>query len=171
MLIKKPEENTYDSYYKQYVDLVPTTYLEAELQTNFHEMSLFLLNMEDSKWNYQYAEGKWTVSQVLMHIIDVEHMFCNRIMNMVRGLKTDLESFDDNLMAENAVTEKITPKRFIDLYNATRNYTFALARTLTKEDWDKSAHVEGKPFTVRSLYYCIIGHERHHMSVVKSKYM
>lgn len=171
MLVKKPESGTFDAYYQMYIDMVDTNYLEAELDTNMHKMGLFVLNMDDDKWHYRYDEDKWSIAEVIMHICDVEQMFCNRVLNMVRGLKCEFDGFDHDLMAKNSISEKMTPKRYMELYTATRNYTVALAKSFMPEDWEIAGVVVGKKFTVKSLYYCMIGHERHHLNVINERYL
>lgn len=158
-------------YYKPFVELVKTEFLEAELRQNLNEMSLFLENLSIEKWNHQYAEGKWTVGEVLMHILDVEHMFLHRAFWVEREMGEGLISFDHNKMVKNSVSIKCTPSRFMELYEAQRNYTIAFAKTLKLADWDKQGEIEGNTFDIRLLYYVICGHERHHLDVVKSLYL
>jgi uncharacterized damage-inducible protein DinB len=158
-------------YYKPFVDLVKTEFLEAELRQNLNEMSLFLADLSSEKWNSRYAQGKWTIGEVLMHILDVEHMFVHRAFWVQREMGEGLISFDHDAMAENSLSVKCTPSRFLELYEAQRNYTLAFAKTLKLADWDKKGNVEGNEFDLRLLYYVICGHERHHLNVVKERYL
>ena len=171
MTVSKPQPGAYNEYYQPFVELVNTEFLEAELRNNLHEMSLFISGLSAEKWNSRYAEGKWTVGEVLMHILDCEHMFVHRAFWVQRNMGPGLISFDHNKMVESSVSVKCTPSRFLELYEAQRNYTLAFAKTLKLADWDKTGEIEGKEFDIRLLYYVICGHERHHLNVVKSLYL
>lgn len=171
MNVDKPIDGQYDPYFKPFVELVKTNFLEAELKQNLNDMSNFLAGITVEQWNHAYQEGKWTIGQVLMHIIDVEHMFVHRAFWVQREMGSGLQSFDHDLMASNSISSKCTPARYLALYEAQRNYTIAFANTLKITDWDKTGTIDGKkPFDIRMLYYVITGHERHHLNVVKERY-
>lgn len=170
MTVEKPAKSDYNNYYLPFVEKVETTYLEAELKKNIHEMEAFITNLSQEKWDYRYAEGKWTIGEVLMHICDIEHMFVHRAFWTQRNMGKGLISFDQELMAQNSLSSKCTPARFLQLYEAQKNYTIAFANTLKISDWDKGGEIEGNKFNIKMLYYVIVGHERHHLEVVKKLY-
>lgn len=170
MTVDKPAKSDYNNYYLPFVEKVETTYLEAELKKNIHEMEGFIAQLSQEKWNYKYAEGKWTVGQVLMHICDTEHMFVHRAFWTQRDMGKGLCGFDQDLMAENSLNSNCTPSRFLELYEAQKNFTIAFAKTLKINDWDKSGEIEGNAFNIKMLYYVIVGHERHHLEVLKARY-
>lgn len=171
MFVETPESSEFDAYYQQYIDKVNFPDLSHEFTLNHHKMQLFVLQLAEDKWSYAYEEGKWTVADVLMHCSDVEDMFMNRILNIVRGTAIEFQSFDHDVMAEYANANELSKHELMDIYSSRRAVTMALLDTLSDEDFMKKGSVEGKSFSVRALVYAMIGHERHHMEIIKERYL
>lgn len=118
----------------------------------------------------RYAPGKWTVKEVIGHMIDDERIFAYRMLCIARGDTAPLESFDEKLYVAGANFEERALAGFIDEYRLVRASTIALLRSLAPEAWLRRGKVAGYSATVRGLAWHIAGHELHHIEILKTRY-
>jgi len=119
----------------------------------------------------RYAPGKWTVKEVIGHMIDDERIFAYRMLCIARGGTKALESFDENLYVAGANFEERSLASFIEEYRLVRASTVALLRSLTEEAWLRRATVTSYSASVRGLAWHIAGHELHHIEILKTRYL
>jgi uncharacterized damage-inducible protein DinB len=119
----------------------------------------------------RYAPGKWTVKEVIGHMIDDERIFAYRMLCIGRGDTKALESFDENLYVAGANFEERSLASFIEEYRLVRASTIALLQPLTQEAWLRPGKVAGYTASVRGLAWHIAGHELHHIEILKSRYL
>jgi hypothetical protein len=118
----------------------------------------------------RYAPGKWTVKEVIGHMLDDERIFAYRMLCIARGDITPLVSFDEKLYVAAANFEERSLASFIDEYRLIRASTIALLRTLTHEALLRRGTVAGYTASVRGLAWHIAGHELHHMEILRDRY-
>ena len=118
----------------------------------------------------RYAPDKWTVKEVIGHMLDDERIFAYRILCIARGDTKPLESFDEKLYVAGANFEERSLASFIEEYRLIRASTIALLRSLPQEAWLRRATVTNYTASVRGLAWHIAGHELHHIEILKSRY-
>ena len=142
------------------------------LVEQFHDVKAFFGSMDVSRINgLSYAPGKWTVKQVIGHMIDDERIFAYRALCIARGDDRPLESFDENVYVAGANFEERTLPSFIDEYAVVRGATIALFKSLSPGAWLRRGIVAGYEASVRGLAFHIAGHELHHIAILKERYM
>ena len=170
--IAKPNEGEYPSYASMYIRLLPDDGLLLEhLQSNFVAMKELILSLPGEKLNYRYAAGKWTIKEILVHIVDDERIYAYRALRFARNDKTELPGFeqDDYAMASHANERSI--ESIFEEYKAVRDSTIALFNALPEDVFLRMGTADNKKATVRALAYHIAGHELHHMNIIKEKYL
>jgi uncharacterized damage-inducible protein DinB len=118
-----------------------------------------------------YAPGKWTLKEVLGHLIDDERIFAYRILCLARGERSELPGFDENLYAAHAESEQRTLDSLVTEYASVRSATLSLLRHLPSTAWARCGRVNGYACSVRGLAFHIAGHELHHHRIVRERYM
>ena len=136
------------------------------------EFESLLARLDESRISgLRYAPGKWTVKEVIGHMLDDERIFAYRILCIARGDTTPLVSFDENLYVAGANFEERSLASFVEEYRLIRDSTVALLRSLTEEAWHRRATVTDYTATVRGLAWHIAGHELHHLEILKTRYL
>ena len=119
----------------------------------------------------RYAPGKWTIKEVLGHMIDDERIFAYRILCIARRDRRPLESFDENEYVAGATFEALPLADLMAEYDVVRASTIALLRNLSAEAWDRRGDVAGYSATVRGLAFHVAGHELHHLDTLRRRYL
>jgi len=165
--MKKPENGTYGSYYQRYVESVENPILSLENSLNSFEII-------KKHWvqheNYAYAPNKWTVKALFTHIVDTERIMSYRFLRVVRGDKTELPGFDENLFAENSLENNIGFEETIEDLILVRKATLSLFKNTNDKFLDNQTIASEKPVSARALIFITAGHEKHHFSILKERY-
>lgn len=169
--MQKPEGNEYHSNYQKYFDLIPNGDYMHVLEQNTIETVEFFGTTTPKKHDHRYAEGKWTVKEVLMHIIDTERVFAYRALAAARGDAAPVDRMDEELYAGNVDVSNRTMGDLISEFKAVREATKFLFKNMTDEQGKRSCNVVTHPMSVRAIGYFIIGHVLHHVSVVRVRYL
>ena len=135
------------------------------------EFPKFLLELPEAKWDYAYGPGKWTLKEVLQHIIDTERVFAYRLLRISRGDKTPLPGFDENEYVNMSNARDRDPDALIDEYINVRRSTISLIDSLPNDVLLKMGTASDHPISVRALVYIIAGHEQHHLSIIRERYL
>ena len=120
---------------------------------------------------YAYAPGKWTLAEVLQHVLDGERIFAYRCLCIARGEQQQLPSFDENSYSEHAVTSHRTLGSFLEEWSSIRQATISLLAHLHEGCLDNMGHAAGYPVQVRALPWIIAGHEVHHLQIIQERYL
>mgnify|MGYP006149835321 CR=1 FL=1 len=167
----RPTTHDYASFYHNYVMYV----LEDDVRLAFQQQAAFLDNflssIPESKADYAYAEGKWTVKQLLQHIIDAERIFTHRALWFARHSPAPLSGFDENEYARHYPADKRTLQQVYAEFKVVRDATIHLFQSLNEEAVLRSGIANGKPISVSALGYAIVGHANHHFNVIKERYL
>jgi uncharacterized damage-inducible protein DinB len=171
-LIAKPKSGEFPAYASMYIDLIPNDGLLIEhLKNNFLAARSLVSSLPEETLLYRYAPGKWTIKEILVHIIDDERIYTYRALRFARNDKTELPGFeqDDYTRYSNANNRNI--QDIMEEYEAVRNSTIALFKQFDEEALSRSGIANKNHVTVRALGYHIAGHEMHHLNIIKGKYL
>jgi hypothetical protein len=166
-----PSSSEYAHFYAGYVGLAPKKNVIELLSEQMHEMFTLINSVPGDKAFFAYEEGKWTLKEVVGHMIETERMFSFRAMAISRGDTKPLPGMDqDEYMEGNNYNDR-TLAELGNEYLAVRVSTLHLLKTMTKPMIARQGNASGSDVTVRALAFIIAGHERHHMDVIKERYL
>ena len=172
--MKKSQLHTdeYAAYYGTYIDTVTNEYnLVEELEISVHRLVKFVQDIPMDKFDYRYAEGKWTIRQMLQHMIDTERVFSYRATAFARGEQQGLPGFDENAYAAAAdVTIRNFQEMKEELLILRRSVHF-MYKGFTLEALMAAGEANHNRVTVNALGYIIVGHVRHHFRILKERYL
>lgn len=166
----RPAITDYPEHYQEYVNLVPEGDIIAIINAQTEETVAYIKDNEDRR-DFRYAEGKWSLIEVIGHMIDTERIQAYRLMRIARGDKTPLAGYDDEAYVENAHFSTRTIDDLLEEFVAVRTSTVSLLRGLSEDAWEKRGFANNGEFTVLALAYIIAGHELHHLKLIKERYM
>ena len=161
----------YAHFYKPYLALTPFDNLSKILTDDLYKQLDFIKSIPEEKLEFRYAENKWTVAEVILHMTDAERVFCYRALRFARSDDTELPGFDENTWIKNAGTSRLSLNDLIGQFKTTRNQTIAMFKGFDEDDLIKTGIASNCPFSVRAIGYMIIGHNRHHIKKIKSLYL
>ena len=167
----RPDSAEYAPYYARYVEQVPEGDVVATLRQQAEEMQALLAGLPPSRGGHRYAPDKWTVREVLGHLVDCERIFTYRALRIARGDKTPLASFDQNEFVRNADSDRRTIADLADELRALRQATVALFATLSPEAWSRTGTASDVAVSVRGLAFIVAGHTRHHLTILRERYL
>lgn len=171
-LIPKPLPGEYDPYTIAYIKHLPDDgNLLHHLRSNGEMMTVFFRSLPREKWEYRYAPGKWTIKDILLHIIDDERIFAYRALWIARGDTTPLAGFDQEPYAVAGKANDRSAESLLEEYTAVRKATLTLFENLPGDAWNRTGTANDHPVSVRALAYILAGHELHHLGVIKEKYL
>ncbi len=160
------------SFYEPYLSKVPDDgQLGRHLQEILTETIALTRPLTEEQLNYRYAEGKWTIKDILVHLSDCERVIMYRAMRMGRGDRTNLPGFDENLFVENAHASKRTLEDILAELAAGRAFSIVFIQSLSEEALDAEGTANGYPLSCRLLVNHLYGHHRHHLEVIKERYL
>ncbi len=166
-----PASSEYVHYYSGYVGQVEKANIIHTLNAQMHELYTLINSVPGDKAFFSYEPGKWTLKEVIGHMIETERLFCYRAFSISRGEKQPLPSMDqDAYMADNHYNKR-TLANLSNEYLAVRVSTIHLLSNMTKEMINQQGTASGYDVTVRALAFIIAGHERHHITMIKEKYL
>jgi uncharacterized damage-inducible protein DinB len=169
--ISKPRKDEYAPYYETYISKVNTDDLIEALQKGENEFIQLLQAMPAEKLDYRYAEGKWSIRELVIHLMDVERIFTYRALRFSRKDQTPLSGFDDEpYIAESNASER-SLQSLITEYSALRRSTIEFFRNISSEMSLRTGIANGKEISVRALAFIIPGHELHHLGVIRERYL
>ncbi len=167
----RPNSTDYSLFSAHYVMSVKEDDLNLALNNQQKLLEDFLTSIPESKADYAYAEGKWTVKQLLQHIIDTERVFAFRALWFARDSSQPLTSFDENIFAKAANVQNRTIDSLRQEMLAVRKSTTFLFENFTENDLNKKARLNDHLVTVNALGYILVGHVTHHLQIYKERYV
>ncbi|NRB50495.1 MAG: DinB family protein [Saprospiraceae bacterium] len=168
---RRPNANEFNPYYQTYVGKVGEGNILSILEQQEAEMASFYESIPEDRWEYRYAEGKWTPKEVLLHIIDAERVFSYRALRVGRADTTPMPGFDQDPYVETSAANDRTPASLIAEYRAVRQATLALFKNLPASAWDQLGTASDSPISPLALACIIAGHEIHHSMITKERYL
>src|SRR5436305_6143287 len=169
--MRRPEPSEYATYFQRYIDLVPETDVVAALETQGGETQKFIASFDDDRAAYRYEPGKWSIKGVLGHLGDSEKVFGYRLLAIARGEANPLPGFDENDYAKNAHFDSWPLGALADSIALVRRANVLLARNLSDDDWNRRGIANKNETTALALAFTLLGHERHHLKVLRERYL
>ena len=167
----KPIAADYPEYFGKYINQVAEEDLTEAFKNQFPKIEHLLRSINEEKAGYAYAPGKWTLKELLQHIIDAERIFNYRALCFARKETTSLPSFDENLYAgnsnANARSWKSLSNEFIDVRRSTED----LFKSFSNEMLQQKGTANNNAITVLSLGFITVGHVTHHIKVIEERYL
>jgi len=170
-MISFPEVYEYNPYYSSYVQRLKGEDILVALSEGVEEINDLMASLTEEKLKSAYAEGKWTIKEVLQHIMDTERIFCNRALRFARNDKTALPGFDQDDYVPFSGANERNSMEMLREYNAIRQATITLFQGFSKEMLHRVGVASGSNMSVRAIAYIVTGHERHHIQVIKERYL
>jgi uncharacterized damage-inducible protein DinB len=167
----KPLAGEHPPYFSRYIDQVAANSV-AEAVTKYAPLlEKFYGGLPEEKADYAYAPGKWTLKDLLQHVIDTERIFSYRILRIARKDKTPLASFDENSYSENANAGNRTLSSLQEEFLAVRKSTDLLLNSLSEDQLTESGIASNMPVTANTIGFIIFGHLLHHKQILEERYL
>ena len=171
-LSTRPEPDEYAPYYGRYIERVTNGDIGLTLEATARETAALLhSDMARERADHRYAEGKWSVKEVVGHMADAERIFAYRLLRFARADETPLPGFDENAYVPASGCATRTLEDLLDEFLAVRNATLALVRGVPEAAWTRRGVASDNVTSVRALAWIIAGHELHHRAILEQRYL
>jgi uncharacterized damage-inducible protein DinB len=167
----RPASDEYDPFFTGYISLVPDGDVLEALEQGRNQTNQLLGKLSEARAAYRYAPGKWSIKGVLGHLADAERVFALRALWFARGSASPLPGWDENAWAGKAGFDARTLDDLLQDYDAARGATLSLFRSLPAEAWERRGTANDNPVTVRALAWIAAGHGRHHLKILRERYL
>lgn len=170
--IAKPTVGDYAPYFQNYINQVPEDgNLLKHLKDIQKETELLMLSLPEDKLMYRYAEGKWTIKDILVHLMDAERIFAYRALRFARADETPLSSFDENIYVPMANANARKIKDILKEGAALRASSIAFIKTLDRKALKRKGNLNNNKMSVLTLVNLIYGHQKHHLNIIRERYL
>lgn len=164
--------HNFAEYFNHYINLVKDKGDIINVMEKTHQKTNELMDLiTEDQGNYAYEKGKWTIKELLVHLIDTERIFCNRALRFARNDKTDLPGYDhDNYVQYSGANERC----FADIaneFNLVRSASIALFKSFNENMLNRKGTANSNKLTVLAIGYIISGHEKHHINILEERYL
>lgn len=164
-------KHNFAEYFNNYINLVEGSEdVITALEHTHKKTNEFLDLITEEQGNYVYAEGKWSVKELLVHLIDTERIFCNRALRIARNDKTDLPGYDHDKYVDNSEANERNLCDICKEYNVVRKGTVALFKSFTSTMLEREGTANNNKLTVLAIGFIISGHEIHHVNILEERY-
>ena len=167
----KPSEGEFLPYYGRYIALVPAGDVLGALEAQMGDTQALLRGLPASTATYRYAPDKWTVNEVIGHVIDAERIFAARALRFSRNDATPLPSFEQDDYVRNSNANAYPLAELASELDTVRRSTLFLFKHLDEPAWLRRGVASNAEVTVRALAYIIAGHELHHREILHTRYL
>lgn len=167
----RPIAGDFGAFYQGYADLATGQSVAELLATHPNHLAAFISALPEEKANYAYSEGKWTIKELVQHLIDTERIFAYRALRISRKDTTPLPGFDENQYAQNAPVSNRTLADLKEEYLLVRKTTDILLASFQDDQLQFIGNASGHPCTLNALCFIIFGHNLHHIKILKERYL
>jgi hypothetical protein len=171
LAVRRPRAGEIGAYYERYVDLIPEGDVLRALETGLEETRALLARFGEARGGHRYAPGKWSVKQVVGHLIDSERVLAYRALRMARGDETPLPGFEQDDFVATAGSDGRTLEDLLAELELVRAADLRFVRALEPAAWERRGTASDNPFVVCSFPYLMAGHEAHHRRVLVERYL
>lgn len=161
----------YHSFYQPYIDAVGEADLMETMEAQLHNFPRFIESLPDNKWQWAYANDKWAISEVLVHVLDAERVFQYRALRIARGDNTPLPGFDQDSYVPFSGAATRSRESVITEYRAVRESSLSLFRTFGPEALGRKGTASNAAISVGALGFLICGHQKHHRNIIRERYL
>ncbi|MBX7171403.1 MAG: DinB family protein [Pyrinomonadaceae bacterium] len=169
--MKRPEKTEYAEYYDRYISLVEETDIISAMQKQLEEFTSTFSQITEEEGLNTYQEGKWTIKELLGHLIDGERIFAYRAFRFSRADETPLPGFDQDPYIENGNYNSVKLADLLEELVLLRKSNLHFLKNLSENAWNNVGVASDNPITVRALAYCMVGHITHHLNILKDRYL
>ena len=169
-LRSRPDASEYAPFYHGYVEAVPEGDIVDLLRSGGQELAEAIERIPEDRGGFRYGPEKWSIREVLGHLIDAERIFAYRALRVGRGDQTPLASFDENEYVKTAGSDARTIADLVRELRAVRETTVMLFASLPDDAWGLRGVASGKDVSLRALAYITAGHARHHLRILRERY-
>jgi uncharacterized damage-inducible protein DinB len=163
--------NEYAAFYSPYINALGNVDLIEELEICLHDFIKFVQNIPMDKFDFRYAQGKWTIKDIIQHLIDAEHVFSYRALRISRNDKTPLPGFNENDYVDNTNSNARSIQGLLTEFSALRQSTLLLFKSFSEEQLKRMGIASNADVSVRAIGFIIIGHQKHHQKVFQERYL
>ena len=163
--------NEYSNFNATYIKAAANVELIEELEICLHDFIRFVQNISMDKFDYRYAEGKWTIKDIIQHVIDTERIFAYRALRISRNDITPLPGFEENDYVENTKANERGIQDLLAEFSAVRYSTLFLFKSFSEEQLKRMGTASGTAISVRAIGFIIIGHQKHHQHIFQERYL
>ena len=167
----RPDLSRVPEFYHGYISKVKENDLMSALQNSTSELFSLLKAIPEEKHDYRYAEGKWTIKEVVQHMLDGERVFTYRALRFARKDDTALPGFDENLFAQTAKADKRNWNDMVEEFTALRKSTEAMFASFDNEQLEQTGIASENSIYVLGIGFIVAGHVNHHCQIVKERYL
>lgn len=171
MVLSELPSSEYNPFYQTYIMALGDVELIEELKNGRKVLLSLFEEIPEEKINYAYAEGKWSLAEALVHMIDTERIFQYRALCIARNDKTPLPGFDQDNYVPFSNAANRSKKDLIEEYRSVRDATITLFNSFDDEAINRIGIASGSKMSVRALGFIISGHQAHHVRVLKERYL
>lgn len=161
----------YPSYFNAYIQVLENVDMIEELEICLHDFIRFVQNIPMDKFDFRYAAGKWTIKDIIQHLIDAERVFSYRAMRISRNDKTPLPGFEENDYVDNANANDRSLQDLLTEFAAVRHSTLLLFKSFSQDQLIRTGTASGNEVSVRAIGFIIIGHQKHHQNIFQERYL
>ncbi len=166
----RPSHSQYPPYFETYISKVEGDDIHSILSSSVAELENFLDSIAEEKADFRYAPEKWTVKELIQHCIDTERIFAYRALSLARGEQQPLPGFDQDQYAREANVENKSLSSLKKEMLLVRQTSLLLLDTFTDKEWNRTGTVSGNSISVLALAFIIVGHWKHHQTLLTGKY-
>jgi uncharacterized damage-inducible protein DinB len=169
--MKKPEVNEYAPYYQRYIDLITTDDIYSFFKQQTEEIVTLFTTLSEDQASFRYAEGKWSMKEVIAHIVDSERIFGYRALAISHGEKNPLPGFAENEYVTNGKYQNRSLQSLLNEYTHLSSANLELFKSFDDEMLSQKGTASGKEITARAIIFVTIAHEKHHLDIIKTRYL
>jgi len=169
--MSRPEKEEYAAYYETYVSLVEETDIISALEKQLSEWQSLFAEISEEKADFRYAEGKWSIKELVGHLIDGERVFAYRAFRFSRNDKTSLAGFEQNSYVANSNFSNAEFADLVEELSLLRRSNYLFFKNLSDEAWLRTGTASEAEVSVRALAYIMVGHIRHHAKILRERYL
>lgn len=167
---RRPDPAEHAPYFSRYIDLVAETDVCSVLESDMAATERLLTSVGEDRGGFRYGPDKWSVKEVVGHLVDSENIFGYRARCIARGDTQSLPGFDENTYVSGADFDRWKLADLVDALVTARRSNLLLFRNLTSDAWDRRGLANDNPVSVRALAFTTAGHERHHVKILSERY-
>ncbi len=172
MIIPRPAPHEYAPFYARYIERVPEgSNLPALLEAQATELDVLLAGLDEAKALHRYALGKWSIKEMVGHLADAERIMTYRLLRIARGDATPLAGFEEDDYVKTAAFDRRTLVDLRGEFQAVRQATLALIRSLDAEAFARRGTANQNPVSAAAIAHILFGHTAHHMAVLRERYL
>ena len=171
--MSKLTENEYPEYFKAYIEILGSDLksIVTHLESSLEKALILFSTVPEGKEQYRYAEGKWTIKQLIQHIIDSERVFGYRALTFSRNDANQLPGFDENEYVKHSSANERPYKDLLEELKSVRLSTVLLFKSFEESDLIMTGTASGKTMSVKALGYITSGHLLHHLKIIEDRYL